>query len=134
MRDVVIYIVLFIILHKILNCIFYKKRVGVLVLTRRKEWIYTSFSLRALIRYIIKGKNEFKNDCEKFFDELEKNIIYTTESHALILRNLEKKNTNVIYSKEKPKRMILTKLMIGNTKKIFKKQPYYKICFQKKDL
>lgn len=117
---------------KITNKVLFTKRVGVIVLRRRTNKIYTSFSIKALKRYIKMGTDEFKKDCSKFFDELETGKIYATDTHSLILHELKRKNVDILYEKIKKKRVITTQLMIGNKKKLFKKRDYYKVYFIKK--
>ncbi len=119
-------------LSAILSKMLYCKRQGVVVLRRKTNWIYTSFSISAFIRYKKKGTEEFKNDCEKFFNALEKGKIYTTETHGLILKAIKKKDVELVYEKTKKKRMFTTKLIIGNTNKMFAKYQYYKVCFKLK--
>lgn len=127
-----VYIVLLILVSTILSKVLYCKRQGVVVLRRKTNWIYTSFSISALIRYKKNGVEEFKNDCEKFFNTLEKEKIYTTCTHSLILKEIKKKDIELMYEKTRKKRMFTTKLMIGNTKKMFIKHQYYKVCFKLK--
>ena len=116
----------------ILSKILYCKRQGVVVLSRKTNWKYTSFSTSAFIRYRKNGVQEFKNDCEKFFNTLEKDKIYTTSTHSLILKEIKKKDIELMYEKTKKKRMFTTKLMIGNTNKLLAKHQYYKVCFKLK--
>jgi hypothetical protein len=126
----IIYFLIAYIIIKIIKKISYSKQTGAVVLGRRNNTIYTAPTLKGIIRYIKNGEDEFKKDCKEFFDNLEKEKIYITDSHLLILKEIKKRDTDVIYAKTKKRRMILVKLIIGNRKRLFQETQYYKICFK----
>lgn len=118
---------------KIFNRLYSKKIIGVVALKRDDKTIVTIFSVIALIRYIKNGfDEEFKKDCKKFLKLLDGGKTYYTETHSLILKELKLQlgEENVTYTKVKKRRMILSKLSIGNTKKLWRKYQYYKVTFK----
>ncbi|WP_040209896.1 hypothetical protein [Clostridium polynesiense] len=120
----------FITIH-LLKVMLYYNRVGVIAIRRKSNTIYTIISLVTLIRYYKSNKIEaFKSDCKIFFRKLDKGKIYNTNTHMLILKEIKKCSSEVIYEKTKKKRMILEKLIIGNTKGLLKKHQYYKVYFK----
>ncbi|MBU3146896.1 hypothetical protein [Clostridium sp. CF012] len=121
----------YLIMSKVVNPILFSKKNGVVVLGRKDNTVYTTISIKALIRYYKKGRyEEFRKDCEDFFNSLEKDKVYITHTHILILKEIEKRTEHIIYAKTKKKRMVLVKLIIGSTKNLFRKNQYYKVCFK----
>ena len=133
-----VYIVCVIIfVPEIIAFIMYKKRVGLLGVTRIGNRLDTVISISAFIAFRKKYKNykipsdKFQKNCDDFLSKLEKGIEYKTYSHIKILRAL-KKLTNVTQSKKINKRgMFFVKIWLGNYNELLKKHTYYEIKFKK---
>lgn len=130
LKTLIITIAIFIVFETA-NRIVYTNLVGIVGVKRRNKKIYTTFSIIALIRYLREGKEEFFKDCEKFFNNLDENVLYTTETHSLFLKEIKKRCSYIEYEKTRKKRMILAKLLIGNTNKLFRKTQHFHIKFKK---
>jgi len=116
-----------------------KNRVRFLRVNRFTNKIVMKPRIKDIIRYYkLDSSSEritlFEEDCNKLFENLDKNKIYKTNSHSLILRKIKKgEGINILVEETKKKSLYVEKLLIGNTKNLFKKYRFYKIHFIIKD-
>jgi|GEM_PF-5209478 len=121
----------------IINIFLYKNKIGVLGVNIFTNKISMILSIIGVRKYY-KSKRKlrlFLDDCNKFYNSMDKGVEYNTVTHQKILDRLEKKKNISIISKKKTRRktLFVEKLMIGNTKGMFEREQFYKVRFTIKD-
>ena len=134
----IIYFLVASVILYIFNKLYYKLKVGVIVLNKNNI-IQTTLCVPSLIRYISKGpKEEFKEDGNKFFELLEHGVEYSTNTNSFVRKELRTKlgKDKINEERIKDRYMFLPSIFIGNfkgffTKKYYERKPYYRITFTK---
>lgn len=108
----------------LINPIVYEKKVGYFMVNRLNKKISMVISIKNLLKYYKKRsqgydpKEIFTNECDEFFRNLDKNTIYKTHTHKLMLSRLKAiENVTVIKEKSKKKYLWFEKCLILNIKK-----------------
>jgi len=118
---------------KFIYFIIFKKKIGSFRVKRITNKIVMGISIRSIAKYY-RSKHRLKlflYECDALLKSLDKNVIYKANTHSLIIKKLKNKpNIRIISCNDsKVKSLFIEKLLIGNTKKLFKKQQFYNVKF-----
>ncbi|MEG2848555.1 MAG: hypothetical protein RR904_07355 [Bacilli bacterium] len=121
--------ILLIPLLELVNMIMFSKRINAIGLKSYSNTICMFLSTVGIYRYLVKSSN-FETDCKNFLNLLEKDTVYTTETHSMFVRYIEENHHIITKVKKRKKTLLLPKLFILNTNKLLKKYQLYKIEFK----